>query len=207
MILRMPGLFRLFYESAATSFPPLRCQTSYALFGHIHRAQRAVLRARARFQRQRMAEIAAPTAHQNGSGVDAVTERLLLETGALHRDSCDLHKQLRAPKRNPHLGWGRRTLAYGNQSVDGSGSMGCHSSSALLASLGTAPCGEATVSFGKSPSTNSAETDVGYGNRESCLVQNYFTQALADDGFCRGKQRGGGGDERAVVGRVRGQRK
>lgn len=187
----------------------------HACLGHVcnsHRSQRAVLRARARFQRQRMAEIMAPTSHQNGgSGLDAVAERFLLETHTLDRDSRDLNLRLRAQKRQrdpPGLGWGKGKV-YGSRSVDGSGLLWGQRSSAFLASLDTpSPVGAAHGGGGEeeeeeaaaggalsgSPSAASAATAAGgCGDRGSCRVQNYFTQALADDGFCRtGKERGGG---------------
>eukprot|EP00903_Cladosiphon_okamuranus_P008481 g8148.t1 len=60
---------------------------------------RAMLRARARWQRQRMAEMALPGAQQSqqrgGSGLDALTERYLRETRTLDRDSEHLDDRLR----------------------------------------------------------------------------------------------------------------
>lgn len=153
-----------------------------------------------------MAEIAAPAAPQHGSGLDAVTGRFFLETQTLDRDSRDLNNRLRAAQKrgDPGLGWGKGKV-YGNRSVDGRGLVWGQSSSAFLASLDTpvrASGADTVGASGKSPSAASAVTTVGCGDRGSCRVQNYFTQARADDGLCGGKQRGvgGGGDGRAVAG-------
>ena len=58
-----------------------------------------MLRARALWQRQRMAEMAVPGAQQKqqrgGAGLDALTERFLRETRALDRDSEHLDDRLR----------------------------------------------------------------------------------------------------------------
>lgn len=58
-----------------------------------------MLRARARWQRRRMAEMAVPGAQQQqqreGSGLDALTERCLRETRTLDRDSEHLDERLR----------------------------------------------------------------------------------------------------------------
>lgn len=72
-----------------------------------------MLRARAQWQRQRMAEMAVPGAQQQrqggGSGLDAVTERFLRETRALDRDSEHLDDRLRGrwqrKKKRRHGGW------------------------------------------------------------------------------------------------------
>lgn len=72
-----------------------------------------MLRARARLQRQRMAEMAVPGAQQHqqrgGSGLDALTERFLLETRTLDRDSEHLDDRLRGrrqrKKKRRRGGW------------------------------------------------------------------------------------------------------
>lgn len=151
----------------------------------------------------------APTTHQHGgSGLDAITERFLLEARTLDRDSRDLNNRLRAKKeqRDPGLAWGRGKV-YGSRSVDANGLVWGQSSSAFLASLDTDGGEGAAGARGGSPSAASAATTVaGCGDRGSCRVQNYFTQALADDGSCGRGGGGRGGRGCAVAGAVRVQR-
>ncbi|CAM9321588.1 unnamed protein product [Ectocarpus sp. 8 AP-2014] len=70
------------------------------------RELRAMLRARARWQSQRMAEMATPGTEQRqqqglgGSGLDALAERFLRETDTLDRDSKDLDTRLRGRQKN-----------------------------------------------------------------------------------------------------------
>ncbi|CAM9702539.1 unnamed protein product [Ectocarpus fasciculatus] len=99
------------------------------------RELRAILRARARWQSQRMAEMATPGAEQRqqqgwgGSGLDALAERFLRETDALDRDSRDLETRLRGRQRikpgssklrGPHQGGGGRgeRRVFGNDADD-----------------------------------------------------------------------------------------
>ncbi|CBN79032.1 hypothetical protein Esi_0165_0065 [Ectocarpus siliculosus] len=71
------------------------------------RELRAMLRARARWQSQRMAEMATPGSTEQrqqqgwgGSGLDALAERFLRETDTLDRDSKDLDTRLRGRQKN-----------------------------------------------------------------------------------------------------------
>lgn len=76
-------------------FSVLACFTS----SQRNRELRNILRARARWQRQRTAEMAVPGPQQRqqrgGLGVDALTERYLRETRTLDRDSEHLDDRLR----------------------------------------------------------------------------------------------------------------
>lgn len=76
------------------------------------RELRAMLYARARWQRQRMAEMAAPGALQQqygcGSGLDALTERFLRETHALDRDTEHLDARLRGRRQKKQRFPGKR---------------------------------------------------------------------------------------------------
>lgn len=91
-----------------------------------------MLRARARWQSQRMAEMATPGAEQRrqqgwgGSGLDVLAERFLCETDTLDRDSKDLDTRLRGRQKNkrgvsklrgPHKdggGRGEQRRVFGN---------------------------------------------------------------------------------------------
>ncbi|CAN0462605.1 unnamed protein product, partial [Ectocarpus sp. 12 AP-2014] len=64
-----------------------------------------MLRTRAWWQSQRMAEMATPGTEQHqqglgGSGLDALAERFLRETDTLDRDSKDLDTRLRGRHKN-----------------------------------------------------------------------------------------------------------
>lgn len=58
------------------------------------REAHAILRARARRQKRRMAEISAPDARQRLSGLDALVKRYISDTHALERDSFQLDTRL-----------------------------------------------------------------------------------------------------------------
>lgn len=112
------------------------------------RELRATLHARARWQRQRMAEMAAPGALQQqygcGSGLDALTERFLRETHALDRDAEHLNARLRGqrqkkkgfPGKRGHKQNGGRgdSVTFGSNSMIGGGGNGSNNRSCSLLS-------------------------------------------------------------------------
>lgn len=88
-----------------------------------------MLRARAQWQRQRMAKMAVPGAQQQqqggGSGLDALTERFLRETRTLDRDSEHLDDRLRGRRKRKKQGRGGwRGSGHNGVAVGGGGSTG-----------------------------------------------------------------------------------
>lgn len=169
-----------------------------------NRELRAMLRARARWQRQRMAEMAVPGAQQQqqggGSGLDALTERFLCETRTLDRDSEHLDDRLRGRrqrKKRRRGGWrgSDQNGGAGGGSMGGGGSSNNRDrawrgggQSMFLASFNSNE-GRGGISSRDSISTAAAATTAAFieagagGGGGGCRVQSYFTQALGGGSF------------------------
>lgn len=126
--------------------------------------------ARQRQRQQQMMTVSTPQIKHQLSGFNALTERTILETSTVSRDSRDLDALLRGPQST----WVRST-GYSNGSYwvgDGEAS-GKRTSKATCARVPECRQGKAGSSRMITPNRMEGET-------RSCRVQRYFTQALGD---------------------------